>query len=688
MSAVENSGALAVTDQNFDDTPEGWKQRWVMEFDAARKEHKDWQVQAEHITNRYLDKRTGAKDADMTAGIQTRRPVFTSTVNTKRAMLYGKVPAVSATPKFADAPDSVARLAGETLERVLNGDIEDPTDGYRDALHYALMDRLVPGVAVMRFRYVAEFEADEEHEGELTTDEDDEEAEPVEKKTYEAVETDYVHWKDVLWSPCRTFQDMRWAAFKAELSKRDLKKKFGDDVAKQIALNTKKEAESGDSKKADPWQRADIWEIWDKEHRCVWFFSEAAPFVLKPVDLDDAQFNENGSQKDPLELEGFFPFPAPWLANTTPSAFLPRADYTLHQDLLEEMDRVATRITDMARAIRVAGVYDKDNPALQRILNESQGNQLLPVENFAKLAATAGSKDILANAIALLPLQDMIAALDRLEAEWNTLAQVYYQVSGDSDLSRGQQVENGTPGEAQVKARFASVRMQALQDEFARWASDGQRIKAEIMAKHFDPQTFIERSNIGNSFDQQDPKLMEAIDLIKSGINCYRIEIKPEALALSDFDQMKQQRAEVMGAISEFIQSVVPLVQMMPTALPPLLEMLQWSVSGLPGASTMEGILEKAIQSFEQAQAQAAANPQPQQPDPKLLAQQQKGQQDMQKIQATTQSELIRMQAETQALAERKANDAQMDVKEEMAKQAIKAHYAPEPTMPKPGGGT
>lgn len=683
--SVEGGTPAAMQDQAFEDTPKGWSQRWRMEFDAARKEHKDWKDKGNTIVERFLDKRDGR---NMPTGIDTRWNLYTSSIQTKRAMLYGKPPTVDVRPKFSDAPDSVARLAGEIGERLLNSDIERDEDGFKDALENCLMDRLNPGAAFLKFAYIADYEEVEGKEAMLA--EDGSELAPAvpasQKKSREEVETDYVHWRDALWSPCRTFREMRWCAFRAQLKMdgpKGLKEKFGEEVAKKIALDAKKEAGGSDAAKADPWQRANLWEIWDKENKCVWFFIEGHTEVLKPVDLDDAQFNENGSLKDPLGLRNFWPFGKPMLANVTTSAFVPRADFTICQDLLDEVDRVSTRITELERAIGAKGVYDKNSEPLKRLLDEATNGKMIPVENWGALMEKGG----LAGAFQLLPLEGLIAALDRLEAYRNSLVQAYYQISGDSDLSRGSQVENGTPGEAQVKAKFASVRMQALQDEFARFASDAQAVRLEIVAKHFDPQTILDRSNIAHSFDADDPQaIMEAIKLLKSDTSCYRVEVKPENVSMQDFAQVRQERTEVIGAVASFIQTAAPLAQMMPGSMPYLLKMLQWMVGGLRGASTIQGVIDQAIAHAEQMPPQQAQGGPPQ-PDPKLLAQQAKTQGDLQRIQAQANAEQIGRLQETEQMNIRAQNTARVDIQKEAVKAHIKAAGAAAAPMPDGQGG-
>ena len=80
---------------------------------------------------------------------------------------------------------------------------------------------------------------------------------------------------------------------------------------------------------------------------------------------------------------------------------------------------------------------------------------------------------------------------------------------------RGQATSGATATEQALKAKFASTRVQEFQNEFARFASDAQKIRAEIISKHFDPQTIMERSNVRYMTGVNPQAAMEAIQMIK-----------------------------------------------------------------------------------------------------------------------------------------------------------------------------
>lgn len=651
-------GASAESD-SLGDTPGGWYQRMQLEFQGARDEVKTWHVRGKNILKRFRDDRSDDQDADK------KWNLFSANIQTQRAMLYGNTPKVDVTRKWADANDDVARVASEMLERLLNCDIARDTDGYRDSLGYALDDRLMPGMGVVRLRYVVEFET--RSTDAVTHPETGEELEPAEE--YEAkapgtedVEVDYIHWRDVLWSSgARTFSEVRWWAFRAQMTKRQLIERFGEEEGKQIPLNSKRPSTNDEGRRASPWERADVWEVWHKESGKVLWFVEGMQHVL---DLKD----------DPLGLEGFWPFALPMIANRTNDTLVPVPDFYLAQDLYNEVDEVTSRIAVIVRALRVAGVYDKTAQGLERLVNETRQNELIPIENWALFAEKGGVR----GQIDWLPYEQVAIVLDKLRDYRQEIVTALYQITGFSDIMRGESAQVGvTATEQGIKARFASVRMQALQDEFARFASDIQRIKAEIISKHFEPETIIMRSNIQYTDDAQ--LAMQAVQLLKSPrFAHYRVEVKPEAVNMTDFAALKAERTEFMAALSGFFTAMAPIGQSMPGSVPYLLEMCKWFVAGMKGSSTIEATLDRAIEAAKLAQQQAAANPQQAPPDPKIQAAQLKmqgdqmrAQTDMVKEKAKVQGDLIRIRAETQAKDEQERSQAMWNTWEASKKHAL-----------------
>lgn len=658
-------------DAQFDDSPEGWARRWQFEFDSARKTLKKWHEQGEKIVKRFLDERdSNAKNA-------TRWNFFTANIQTQKALLYGKTPQVSVERRFSDSKDDVARVSGEMMERLLNTDIERDGDTYALTLEHCLSDRLLPGLGVARVRLELDTETKPGKQPIIHKGVEAAPAVPATEQVKagsEQAPIDYVPWKDYAWSAeARTEHEVRWRGFRAAMSREKLVQRFGE-IGKLVPLNSKR-PKGSDPEKEDPWGRADVWEIWDKEHLKVFWWVEGYSKILD-------------SKDDPLGLDNFWPCPRPMLANPTTSSLLPRPDFVLAQDIYDEIDYVSTRITAIERTIKVAGVYDKTaSDSIGRILKEGFDNDLIPVENWGAFSEKGGVK----GAIDWLPLEQVVGALDKLRDYRTELVNALYQITGMSDIMRGEASDSGsTATEQSIKAKFASVRMQALQDEFARFASDLQRLKAEVISKHFQPATIVARSNAQFTEDAQDPGLiLQAAQLIKDKFASYRVVVKPEAVSMTDFAALKAERGEFLAVLSQFITAAPAMLQLVPGALVPLLELLQWTVTGMKGSSTPEAILDRAI-----AMAQQAPPPQQGQQGPnpdqvKMQMNQQKAQLDMQKQQQKTQGDLLRIQAETQANAQQQQDQAKWNIYEQQAKENIKhgGVAQPSPIGPAAPGG-
>ena len=231
-----------------------------------------------------------------------------------------------------------------------------------------------------------------------------------------------------------------------------------------------------------------------------------------------------------------------------------------------------------------------------------------------------------------------------------------FQVTGMSDIMRGQSSPGATATEQSLKAKFASTRVQELQNEFARFASDCQKIKAEIISKHFDPETIIERSNAKYMTGGNPQAAMQAIELIKSDIYQYRIEVKPESVAMADMSAVKQERAEFLMAVSQFLQSSAPVTQAAPWSAPYLLQMLQWRMAGFRGGATIEGVLDQMVMAATQQLKAAQSQPPPPNPEVEkakmeMQIAQQQAQMDMQIKQVELQMRQQEMQMELMAKA-------------------------------------
>ena len=470
----------------------------------------------------------------------------------------------------------------------------------------------------------------------------------------------YVSWRDQLWSIARTWEEVRWWAFRSFLTRDEMKERFGEQMAKLVTYSRTKKDSAGwaqeDALQKDPWQRCEVWEIWSKEDKKVYWWTRGFRQIL---DMQD----------DPYELEDFWPFPQPMFANLTTSRLMPTADYSLAQDLYDEYEVVSTRIRQLVKACKVVGIYNSAlGVSVKRLFNETFDQDLIPVEAWAVMAEKGG----LRGNMEFMPLEIIVATLDRLVAYRQELKATLDEITGMGDVIRGAGMYVGqgpmTATEASTKTHFASLRMQALQDEFARFASELQSLKGEIVCKHYSTETILNMSNIQRTFNSPE-EVQRALQLLQSDYFNYRVAVKSEKLAMTDFARQKNERVTWMQALGGLITSSAPLMQQSPQMVPFILEAVKWTMASFEGSADIQGVLDQAI--AEQVKMAQQQQMQGTPPDPKLLAAQMKSQTDMQKAQFDAQAK----QQQTQLEAQVRQQEIQAETQSDIARQAAQMRY-------------
>lgn len=653
-SSTPTSGTIESLEK-LEATPQGQRDRWIDEITFAEKELKKFHESARRVVKRYID------DRDAVETNQKWLNIFNTNVGILEASLYAQIPGVDVSRRFADMNDDVARVASTILQRCIEQDMAEPSCDFDQVMRQAVSDRLVPGLGTAWLR----LETETEDQPEITDENGglsvpmDEEGNPLQMIVHQEVPIDYVYWEDFLWSPCRVWAERRWIARRVPMDRDALVKRFGKDLGKRIPLDY--EPSKGIvSDKSTPrnvlLKRACIYEIWDRQKRQVLWVSKGSDNIL---DIKD----------DPLGLENFEPCPRPMFANLTTSSCVPKPDYAMIQDQYTELDETNNRISLLVIACKVVGVYDRSAEGIQRMLTEGYDNTLIPVDNWAMFAEKGGVK----GQIDWLPLDTVVQALGQLQAHREAIKGQIYELTGISDIVRGASKASETLGAQELKSKFASVRIQKLQDEVTRFAQEILQLKAEILVKHFDPMILARMANVANMVPEDMPLVGPALQLLKDPEEDmeWRVHIQADSLAMIDYTQQKNERSEFMNAVATFLQSSSTVGQGAPQLIPLMLELLKFGVAGFRVSRDVEGIFDKYIKDFnaeieqkknappppdpEQQKMQAEMQMKQQDQQMKQQSEQQKAQMDMQKQQATMQLEAQKAQAELQFKREENA---------------------------------
>lgn len=626
-------------------TPAEWHQFWTEQFTASGKRMRQFNKAGNKVVKRFTDERQSTDTSDgNTDGLPAKLNLFHQNITTLQSMLYGSTPKIEVSREHQDPDDDIARVASVLYQRILEADVQSSGDDLATALRASLQDRLLPGIGQCRVTY--DFETEEKQVLNPATME----LEPSEELVDEMASVGYVHWQDYQYGWGRTWSELPWMAYRAWMTKDEAKERFGEKKAEQLSYenqNPTGDKEQSDNNKDDQSNvlKAPVWEIWHKISKKVFWYCKTADVILDEAD-------------DPLNLDGFWPSPMPMMANLTTTMFVPKADFVIDQDQYNEIDILYSRIRLLVKAVRVVGVYDKAAmDSVGRMLTDGVENTMIPVDNWAMFAESGG----LQGKVDWFPLEQVVSVLQTLRTVLGEQIDLLYQVTGMSDIMSGGNTEQYTSdGTQQLKAKMGSIRIQALQDEFARFASDLDGLKAEIISKHYEAASIAVQSS-AQFLPKGDLEMVApAIELMKSPEIKWRIQIRPESIAMVDYAQLKSERTEFLTAISTFLQSMQAVVQSVPGSLPVMLEMLKWGMAGFKGGAYLEGIMDRAID-------EALKNP-PQDDNKEGEAKAAQAKADMDKIQAKAQADMQVIQAKGQAELEKANIVHQNKMKEEQSK--------------------
>lgn len=672
-------------------TSDGEYLRWQMEVQTAEKELGKWHREARKIVKQFRAKPPEVSGVD--PNYERRFNLFSANVGIMQTALLNQVPKPSVNREFKDPQDDVGRVACEIMERALMA--HNNKGGFKtfNILKQIVQDSLVPGVGLSWHTYHADIEdrVSEPTEEELSLDP---ERKPMKYQEVvgEELRDEYVYWEDLLWSPARTYAEVRWLARKLYMTRDKCTKRFGSDVGKKIALEyNPKKSENSVETKHQVFQQAIIYEIWDKESKQVIWWSKGYDKILDQKD-------------DYLELEDFFPCPQPLMSLASNGEYIPLPDYTFAKDQYRELNEINTRISLLVRACRVAGTYDKSNGALPNLVNNAAENTLVPVDQWAAFAEKGGIKGV----IDFLPLDQIVKTIEQLLAAREDIKAQIYEVTGMSDIIRGTSKASETLGAQKLKAQYASMRIQDRQKQIVMYSSSVFDIQAQLFRKHMDISEIAKLAQV--QFMNEDQTLIDqALELIKNPDFLLRCQVESDSLSDIDFQAEKQDRMEYMTTITNYLKEMLPTIQNDPLMGPLALQLLQFSLAGFKIGKKFEGELDKTFSQI----LQKLANPQPPQKTPEekkieaeIAAKEKESQlkqQEMQqelgfkkqehqfKLQSIQQEAQVKARASQQKMAldqqnsQQKAAQSQQKFQVDMYQQQVRAMQPVPQTEPKRG---
>jgi hypothetical protein len=342
-----------------------------------------------------------------------------------------------------------------------------------------------------------------------------------------------------------------------------------------------------------------------------------------------------------------------------------------------ELDILSDRIDGLIKALRVRGVYDASQPALQRLMTEGDNNSLIPVDKWAAFSEKGG----LRGSVDLLPLDTIAQALIQCYQARSDIKAQIYEITGISDIIRGQSMASETATAQQIKGQYAGLRLRSLQEDVALFATEVIRLKAQVMCMRYQPQTILAYSAAEQMSDADKALIPQALELIREKpLRNFRIDIAADSLVQIDEVQEKQDRLQFMQAFGGFLQQALPVGQASPELVPVMMDLLKYGVQAFKAARPLEGTIDAATEQLKQMAAQPRENPAAQQAQMEAQAEQAKSQMLMQleqaKLQQTSQVETMKAQNDQQLEQMKQQFEAQLAQQKIAAEQQMAKYKA------------
>ena len=553
---------------------------WQNELQQASQFERDWRERGDRVVERYRDERGGNA---VIGPVASRFNILWANTETLKGALFARMAKPDVQRRFPD-PNPAARQVAILLERVLSYDL-DTYDASRP-LQSALEDYLLPGRGVVWVVYEPIIIKEKIKIEVKDDDMDIVEEEEIERLGDQRCRFEYVHWQDYRESPSRRPEDATWRA-RRHLFTRDELIGRGFDHAYEVPLTWMPDTD--DNQQLDEiYNRAEVWEIWDKVQRKRLFMAPGYKDLLAEDD-------------DPYQLEDFFPTPVPLISVRTNSTSVPVPEFTLYQDQADELDRVTSRISHLIEGLKRRGVYDSSVPELANLATAGD-NDFVPSENFSSLAQKGGLSVVFQTE----DISQISAVLQGLYNQRSQILQIIYEVTGISDIIRGGGTKASESATAQqLKAQYGSMRLRLRQDAIQKYIRDLFRIKAELIAENYEPE-ILQRITGMEVTD-------EMLEIMRNDkTRHYQIDVETDSTVFADEEEMKRTRMEFANVMGGYLVQAIEATRAAPELTPIAFEILKFVSGAWKIGRNFEDVIDQTeSQVMQQLQAMQQQPPQP-----------------------------------------------------------------------------
>ena len=598
---------------------------WLDEIEQYQKASKPWSDLCKRIIGRY--RLESSFDEGAVVRTQPYKPTYNiiwSNTQTIKPAMFSKQPQVVAERRHQDK-DPVGRVSAEIIERASNADME--RNQLKDTFDKVVLDVLLCARGVPWVRFESEETASDEGEAEVVN---------------ERIMVDYVHWDDFAHARERGWGDVvrdGWVGRRTALTLKEGKERFGADFENvNLTLSSRTEQQEGEGDKTDKAGKyAEVWEIWDAVERKQLFLAKGHKKLLE-------------SRDDPYKLEQFFPCPKPAYGTLTNEDLIPTPDHAQILDLADELDVLSWRIRKLTEAMRLRGAYDQSAEGLGKLLESAKDGEMIPVQNLAGLLS-GGNAQAGGLPIVFVPLGELIQTLLGLYQARQQAKDTLFEISGISDIVRGQVDPREKATQSRIKASYTSQRLDQRRREVERCVRDTCRIVVEMMCELYSPELLREQSGYDflpevAELDEGESAIIweQVIELISQDkARGFRVDIETDSTVEMDAQVEREGRIEFLTAMGSFMEQYIVLLNEAPQLASLGGEIMMFAARGFRAGRTLESSFQQAIDTIQeeqqQAQQQEAQEGPPPDPEAEAAAarEQQKGEIEQVKAQAQIQ---------------------------------------------------
>lgn len=584
--------------------------KWLERIRLAEKREVDWAKNAEAAEHAFL---AGCDDGQ---GETPEFNILHSNVETIVPSIYNSTGRPDIRPRH-NTPDPLAKIVADVFERAILAMVDDNRMDVE--VEQAAQDVFVAGRGIVRVK----FDADVTEQPVMAQDpmtgqpmpQMDEAGQPVMQPvvTNEMVKYEVVSWRDFRMGPASRWNEVPWVAFRHCLSQEVLEK-IEDPALKELQPDPDNAVKDEND--------VHVWEIWCKDTGKVYFIVAENHKVLSV-------------KPDPLQLSGFFPCAAPVQPITATGKMTPVCPYQVYKTLAEELDMITRRIRGLTEVLKAKGAMAGSGEVLDDLKDADDG-EIVMLADMENIMAQGG----LEKAIMWWPIDRIIQVIRELNGQREQTKQAIYEITGISDIIRGQGAASETATAQQIKTQWGSLRIKKMQRMVERLVRELFSMTVEIASQKFSPQTLQKLSGI------QIPQ--EAMQMLQRPFDHYRIDVESDSTVRADLEKGRREMSEFLQGTAQFFSTMAPVVQQAPQAAGPVVEMYASFARQFNLGKQAEDSLDQLAEIAKAAAQNPPPNPEAEakkaELDAKMQGEQQKMQLEMQKLQQAASAQQAELQ--------------------------------------------